>query len=115
MSVEDVLSTIAEKEVKFVDLRFTDTRGKEQHVTLPGQRVDERVLRRRQDVRRVEHRRLEGDQRVGHGPDARGRHRGHGPVLRRDHADLALRHLEPTTMEGYERDPRSWPSAPRRI
>src|ERR1700681_2194280 len=31
----DVFTTIKENEVKFVDLRFTDTRGKEQHVTVP--------------------------------------------------------------------------------
>src|ERR687890_1574032 len=31
----DVLNMIKEKEVKFVDLRFTDTRGKEQHVSVP--------------------------------------------------------------------------------
>jgi glutamine synthetase len=30
----DVLKMIKDKEVKFVDLRFTDTRGKEQHVTV---------------------------------------------------------------------------------
>ena len=41
MSVEDVLQTIAEKEVKFVDLRFTDTRGKEQHVSVPAKIADE--------------------------------------------------------------------------
>ena len=28
----DVLKMIKDKEVKFVDLRFTDTKGKEQHV-----------------------------------------------------------------------------------
>ena len=32
----DVLKMIKDKEVKFVDLRFTDTRGKEQHVTVPA-------------------------------------------------------------------------------
>src|SRR5256712_12130286 len=32
---DDVLKLIKDKEVKFVDLRFTDTRGKEQHVTVP--------------------------------------------------------------------------------
>ena len=32
----DVLKMIKEKEVKFVDLRFTDTRGKEQHVSVPS-------------------------------------------------------------------------------
>src|SRR5256885_5874945 len=31
----DVLKLIKDKEVKFVDLRFTDTRGKEQHVSVP--------------------------------------------------------------------------------
>src|SRR6266699_321965 len=35
MSANDVMKMIKEKEVKFVDLRFTDTRGKEQHVSVP--------------------------------------------------------------------------------
>src|SRR5216683_6911526 len=35
MPVADVFKTIKENEVKFVDLRFTDTKGKEQHVTVP--------------------------------------------------------------------------------
>ena len=37
----DVLKLIKEKEIKFVDLRFTDTKGKEQHVTVPTRIVDE--------------------------------------------------------------------------
>src|SRR6187549_843585 len=36
----EVLSMLKEKEVKFVDLRFTDTRGKEQHVTVPSHTID---------------------------------------------------------------------------
>ena len=36
----DVLKLIKEKEVKFVDLRFTDTRGKEQHVSVPAKVFD---------------------------------------------------------------------------
>ncbi len=35
-SSSDVLKTLKDKEVKFVDLRFTDTRGKEQHVQVPA-------------------------------------------------------------------------------
>ena len=31
----DVLKLIDEKGIKYVDLRFTDTKGKEQHVTVP--------------------------------------------------------------------------------
>src|SRR3981081_1694588 len=34
MTPDDVLKLIKDKEVKLVDLRFTDTRGKEQHVTV---------------------------------------------------------------------------------
>ena len=40
----DILNLIKEKNVKFVDLRFTDTRGKEQHVTVPSHVVDEQFL-----------------------------------------------------------------------
>jgi glutamine synthetase len=41
MTVADALSLIKEKEAKFIDLRFTDAKGKEQHVTLPVSAVDE--------------------------------------------------------------------------
>ena len=40
----DILNLIKEKNVKFVDLRFTDTKGKEQHVTVPSHAVDESFL-----------------------------------------------------------------------
>ncbi|TDI82126.1 MAG: type I glutamate--ammonia ligase [Betaproteobacteria bacterium] len=36
MAAADVLKMIQDNEVKFVDLRFTDTRGKEHHVTVPA-------------------------------------------------------------------------------
>jgi glutamine synthetase len=36
MKPADVLKLIKDREVKFVDLRFTDTRGKEQHVSVPA-------------------------------------------------------------------------------
>lgn len=35
MSKNTLLAAIKEHEAKFIDLRFTDTRGKEQHITLP--------------------------------------------------------------------------------
>ena len=41
MSAKDVLDKINEENIEFVDLRFCDTRGKEQHVTLPASVVDE--------------------------------------------------------------------------
>ena len=41
MSAANVLALIKEQEVKFVDLRFTDTKGKEQHVSVPAHQIDE--------------------------------------------------------------------------
>ncbi len=35
-AASDVLKSLKDKDVKFVDLRFTDTRGKEQHVQVPA-------------------------------------------------------------------------------
>src|ERR1041384_5848159 len=40
-TVADVMNMVKEHEVKFVDFRFTDTRGKEQHVTVPVSHFDE--------------------------------------------------------------------------
>jgi glutamine synthetase len=37
----NTLNLIKENEVRWIDLRFTDTRGKEQHVTIPSSEVDE--------------------------------------------------------------------------
>jgi len=41
MKPAQVLALIKEKEVRFVDFRFTDTKGKEQHVTVPAHTVDD--------------------------------------------------------------------------
>ena len=40
-SVADVMKLVKEKEVTFVDFRFTDTKGKEQHVSVPVSHFDE--------------------------------------------------------------------------
>jgi 3-(hydroxyamino)phenol mutase len=38
---KDVMKMIADNEVKFVDLRFTDTKGKEQHVSVPSKAFED--------------------------------------------------------------------------
>ena len=38
---EHTLSLINNNDVRWVDLRFTDTKGKEQHVSIPASVVDE--------------------------------------------------------------------------
>lgn len=40
-TVADVMKMVEENDVKFVDFRFTDTRGKEQHVGVPVKAFDE--------------------------------------------------------------------------
>src|ERR1700756_2574802 len=44
-SASDILKLIKEKEVKFVDIRFTDPRGKWQHVTFDLSMVDDDFLK----------------------------------------------------------------------
>src|SRR3546814_6448099 len=44
MSGHDVLKTIKDKEIKYVDFRFCDTRGKEQHVTVPSHTIEEELF-----------------------------------------------------------------------
>ena len=41
MAVADVMKMMKDNEVKFVDFRFTDTRGKEQHVSVPTKAFNE--------------------------------------------------------------------------
>ena len=43
MSAE-ILKMIEENGVKFIDFRFTDTHGKEQHVSVPAHTMDESVF-----------------------------------------------------------------------
>lgn len=45
MSVSAVLDLIAKQNIAFVDLRFTDTRGKEQHMTVSSNKVNEALFR----------------------------------------------------------------------
>ena len=44
MSSKDILKLIKDKQVEFVDLRFTDPKGKLQHLTMDSTVVDEDML-----------------------------------------------------------------------
>ena len=103
----EVIKLIQEKEVKFVDLRFTDTRGKEQHVTMPATVADDEFF---QDGKMFDGSSISGWKGIQESdmvlmPEA------DTAVLDpfSDETTLILRCdiLEPTTMQGYERDPRS--------
>ncbi|WP_086981723.1 glutamate--ammonia ligase [Vibrio aphrogenes] len=107
MSVENVLSLIAENEVKFVDLRFTDTKGKEQHISIPAHQVDADFF---EDGKMFDGSSVAGWKGINESdmvmmPDAA------SAVLDpfTEDATLNIRCdiLEPATMQGYDRDPRS--------
>ncbi|MFM2588503.1 glutamate--ammonia ligase [Vibrio sp. TBV020] len=107
MSVENVLSLIQENEVKFVDLRFTDTKGKEQHISLPSHQVDADFF---EEGKMFDGSSVAGWKGINESdmvmmPDAS------SAVLDpfTEDATLNLRCdiLEPATMQGYDRDPRS--------
>ena len=91
----EVLALIREKEVRAVDLRFMDFPGLWQHFTIPAEALDEARLRGGPRLRRLQHPRLAGDQRVRHARRARRRHRVHRSVLQRQDADAALQHPGP--------------------
>jgi glutamine synthetase len=107
MTPTDVVKLIKEKEVKFADLRFTDTRGKEQHVTIPSGYVNPDFF--------VEGKMFDGSSIAGWKginesdmillPDPS------TAVLDPFFADATViircDIIEPATMQGYERDPRS--------
>ncbi len=102
-----VLNLIKEKDVKFVDFRFTDTRGKEQHVSVPASVVDEDIFK---DGKMFDGSSIAGWKGINESdmvlmPEA------DTAVIDpfADETTLILRCdiLEPSTMQGYERDPRS--------
>ena len=57
---ERTLELISKNDVSWVDLRFTDTKGKEQHVSVPSHTVDEDFFEG-QNVRRLLDFGMEGD------------------------------------------------------
>ncbi|MCL1066202.1 glutamate--ammonia ligase [Shewanella olleyana] len=107
MSVESILKQIEELEVKFVDLRFTDTKGKEQHVSIPSHQVNEDFF---EDGKMFDGSSINGWKGINESD----------MVLMPDPSSFLLDPfteevtglircdiLEPATMTGYERDPRS--------
>lgn len=105
--IKKTLKTIEEHQVKFIDLRFTDTRGKEQHVSVPTRVIDESFF---QYGKMFDGSSIAGWKDICESdmvlmPDLE------TSVLDPFYESVTLNIrcdvLEPTTMQGYERDPRS--------
>ena len=107
MSASDVLSTINEYGVKFVDFRFTDTRGKEQHVSIPAHRLNEDSFSEGQmfDGSSVAGWKgiNESDMILMPDPSTAVL----DPFTDEPSINITCDVVEPATGEGYERDPRS--------
>jgi len=69
-SSEEVLHFIKKEGVEFVDVRFTDLPGQQQHFNVPAASVTRRLLHRRRDVRRQLDPRIRRDPQVGHEADS---------------------------------------------
>jgi len=107
MSGKDVLKLIDDKSVKYVDFRFCDTRGKEQHVTVPAHTVEEELF--------AEGKMFDGSSIAGW------KGINESDMILMPAADTAFIDpffedvtlvltcdvIEPNTMQGYNRDPRS--------
>ena len=92
MSATKVLKMMKDNDVKYVDLRFTDTSGKEQHVTMPAKIIDADFFK---DGKMFDGSSIAGWKGINESdmilmPEAS--HRGHGSVHRRADHDPALRH-----------------------
>ncbi len=107
MTPEQVLTLMKDNDVKFVDLRFTDTRGKEQHVTMPASVVDEDLF---EDGKMFDGSSIAGWKGI-HESDMILMPEAETAVMDpfTDEPTVIVRCdvIEPTTMQGYERDPRS--------
>ena len=106
-TAQTILAQIKEQDIKFVDMRFTDTIGKEQHVSIPVSQIDEDFF---EEGKMFDGSSIQGWKGIEASdmvlmPDAA------TSVLDpfTDDATLNIRCdvLEPATMQGYDRDPRS--------
>lgn len=107
MSVQDVMNLIKENDAKFVDLRFTDTMGKEQHISIPASCIDEDFFT---DGKMFDGSSISGWKGINESdmilmPDPE------TAKLDPFYADPTIMIrcdiIEPSTMQGYDRDPRS--------
>ncbi len=107
MSANDVLKMIEEKDVKFVDFRFSDTKGKEQHVTVPAHTIDEDAF---EEGKMFDGSSIAGWKGINESdmilmPDTATA--VIDPFAEEITLNLTCDVIEPNTMQGYERDPRS--------
>ena len=107
MTPAEALALVKEREVKFIDFRFSDTKGKEQHVTVPAHTLDEDVF---EEGKMFDGSSISGWKGINESdmilmPDAS------SAVIdvfsEETTMNLRCNVVEPSTMQGYSRCPRS--------
>ena len=104
---DNVFKMLKDNNVKFVDFRFTDTRGKEQHVSVPAHTVDADLFT---DGKMFDGSSISGWKGINESdmimmPDATTAFMD--PFADEPTLILSCDIIEPATGQGYERDPRS--------
>lgn len=107
MSATKVQKLIKDSNAQFVDLRFTDTIGKEQHVSIPCHEVDSTFFK---EGKMFDGSSIAGWKGINESdmilmPDTSTA--VVDPFMDEITVNLRCDIIEPTTMQGYERDPRS--------
>ena len=107
MSAANVIKMIKDQDIQFVDFRFTDTKGKEQHVSVPAAMADEDMF---DEGKMFDGSSIAGWKGIQESdmilmPDADSA--VIDPFLQDTTLLLRCDVIEPTTMQGYDRDPRT--------
>ncbi len=107
MSAQDVFNLIKENDIKYVDFRFTDTKGKEQHVTVPTKEFGEDIF---EEGKMFDGSSIEGWKGINESdmilmPDPTTALVD--PFFEENTMIIRCDIVEPATGEGYNRDPRS--------
>ncbi len=106
-TAQDVLKMITDNDIRFVDLRFTDPRGKQMHVTLPAHSLDEEAF---EDGKAFDGSSIDGWKDINDSdmlliPDPATA--VIDPFFDDPTVNITCDIIEPSTMQGYGRDPRS--------
>ncbi len=107
MSATKVTKMLKDNDIRFVDLRFTDTLGKEQHVSLPSAQIDAGFFK---EGKMFDGSSISGWKGINESdmilmPDTATA--VVDPFCEEPTLNLRCDIVEPDTMKGYERDPRS--------
>lgn len=107
MGNDAVLKMIKETNAKFIDLRFTDTLGKEQHITIPVSQIDQDFLN---NGKMIDGSSIKGWQSIHESdlalmPDTSSVHLD--PFYQDTTLIIRCNVFDPATSSGYEKDPRT--------